>query len=71
MTKNRNQGYVSFDACGGGAGVFGINDFFNSKAFPIPNKIKSRHELLSNPEYGIMQASLLALMRHYNKKKTS
>jgi len=68
MTKNRNQGFYGFYASGGGAGVYGINDYFTSKAFPIPNRIKVDRELLLNPQYGIMQSSLLALMRHYHKK---
>jgi len=70
MTKNRNQGFYGFYASGGGAGVYGVNDFFISKAFPIPNRIKARHELVSNPQEGIMQASLLALVRHYHKNRT-
>ena len=70
MTKNRNQGYDGFFASGGGTGVFAINDIYNRDAFPIPNKISPRRKNLVEPRVGIMQTSMLALMRHFRKLKT-
>jgi len=60
MVKTRNQGYVGFDACGGGVGIFGVNDFYNRKAFPIPNVdlVQQKRLDVIEPKSGLMQGTL-------------
>jgi len=67
MTKHRNQGFLGYYASGGGAGGFGLNDMFIARAFPIPNQIEAKRKNVIEPRVGVMQASLLGLMRHFRK----